>query len=110
MDWRKILRHLAIGIPVCFLLFAFWLYLGYRSFSNEIAHANKRLNKATLAALTPAGNIMTMGMLLVAFFAACAAIPAGATIKSTFCWTRFTARSGNRSIFPSAHWYSMTRF
>ena len=54
--WKRIL---AIGIPVCFLLFAFWLYLGYRSFSNEIAHANKRLNKATLAALTPAGNIMT---------------------------------------------------
>jgi LCP family protein required for cell wall assembly len=54
--WKRIL---AIGIPVCFLLFAFWLYLGYRSFSNEIAHANKRLNKATLAALSPAGNIMT---------------------------------------------------
>jgi polyisoprenyl-teichoic acid--peptidoglycan teichoic acid transferase len=54
--WKRIL---AIGIPVCFMLFAFWLYLGYRSFSNEIAHANKRLNKATLAALTPAGNIMT---------------------------------------------------
>ena len=54
--WKRIL---AIGIPVCFLLFAFWLYLGYRSFSNEIAHANKRLNKATLAALQPAGNIMT---------------------------------------------------
>ena len=42
--WKRIL---AIGIPVCFLLFAFWLYLGYRSFSDEIAHANKRLNKAT---------------------------------------------------------------
>ena len=54
--WKRIL---AIGIPVCFLLFAGWLYLGYRSFSNEIARANKRLNKATLAALQPAGNIMT---------------------------------------------------
>jgi polyisoprenyl-teichoic acid--peptidoglycan teichoic acid transferase len=54
--WKRIL---AIGIPVCFLLFAGWLYLGYRSFSNEIANANKRLNKATLAALQPAGNIMT---------------------------------------------------
>jgi LCP family protein required for cell wall assembly len=54
--WKRIL---AIGIPVCFLLFAGWLYLGYRSFSDEIARANKRLNKATLAALAPAGNIMT---------------------------------------------------
>jgi LCP family protein required for cell wall assembly len=54
--WKRIL---AIGIPVCFLLFAGWLYLGYRSFSDEIAKANKRLNKATLAALAPAGNIMT---------------------------------------------------
>jgi LCP family protein required for cell wall assembly len=54
--WKRIL---AIGIPVCFLLFAGWLYLGYRSFSNEIARANKRLNKATLAALQPAGNILT---------------------------------------------------
>jgi LCP family protein required for cell wall assembly len=54
--WKRIL---AIGIPVCFLLFVGWLYLGYRSFSDEIAKANKRLNKATLAALAPAGNIMT---------------------------------------------------
>jgi polyisoprenyl-teichoic acid--peptidoglycan teichoic acid transferase len=54
--WKRIL---AIGIPVLFLLFAGWLYLGYRSFSNEIARANKRLNKATLAALEPAGNILT---------------------------------------------------
>src|SRR4051794_37456218 len=54
--WKRIL---AIGIPVCFLLFLGWLYLGYRSFSNEIAKANKRLNTPTLAALEPAGNIMT---------------------------------------------------
>jgi LCP family protein required for cell wall assembly len=54
--WKRIL---AIGIPVCFLLFLGWLYLGYRSFSNEIAKANTRLNKPTLAALEPAGNIMT---------------------------------------------------
>jgi LCP family protein required for cell wall assembly len=56
---RRWKRMLAIGIPVCFLLFVGWLYLGYRSFSDEIAKANKRLNKATLAALAPAGNIMT---------------------------------------------------
>jgi LCP family protein required for cell wall assembly len=54
--WKRII---GIGIPVVFLLFCGWLYLGYRSFSNEIAHANKRLDKRTLAALTPAGNILT---------------------------------------------------
>jgi LCP family protein required for cell wall assembly len=54
--WKRII---GIGIPVVLLLFVGWLYLGYRSFSNEIAHANKRLNKATLRALEPAGNILT---------------------------------------------------
>jgi polyisoprenyl-teichoic acid--peptidoglycan teichoic acid transferase len=54
--WKRIL---AIAVPVCFLLFLGWLYLGYRSFSDEIAKANKRLNKPTLAALQPAGNILT---------------------------------------------------
>jgi polyisoprenyl-teichoic acid--peptidoglycan teichoic acid transferase len=54
--WRRII---AIGIPVLFLLFCGWLYLGYRSFANEVANANKRLNKATLATLQPAGNILT---------------------------------------------------
>src|SRR6185312_16338308 len=39
--WRRIL---AIGIPVLFLLFAFWLYLGYRAFSDEVAKANKRID------------------------------------------------------------------
>ena len=50
---------MAIGVPVLLLLFCGWLYLGYRSFSNEMANANKRLNKATIAALAPAGNILT---------------------------------------------------
>jgi LCP family protein required for cell wall assembly len=54
--WKRII---AIGVPVVFLLFAGWLYLGYRSFSNEIANANKRLNRATLRTLKPAGNILT---------------------------------------------------
>jgi len=54
--WRRII---AIGVPVLFLLLCGWLYLGYRSFSNEVANANKRLNKATLATLQPAGNILT---------------------------------------------------
>jgi len=49
----------AIAVPVILLAFCGWLYLGYRSFSNEIANANKRLNKATIAALAPAGNILT---------------------------------------------------
>jgi LCP family protein required for cell wall assembly len=54
--WKRII---GIGIPIVLLLFVGWMYLGYRSFSNEIAHANKRLNKATLRALEPAGNILT---------------------------------------------------
>jgi len=53
--WRRIL---AIGIPVLVLLFAFWLYLGYRAFSDEVAKANKRIDKRTRAALTPTGNIL----------------------------------------------------
>jgi LCP family protein required for cell wall assembly len=53
--WRRIL---AIGIPVVFLLFAFWLYLGYRAFSDEVAKANRRIDKPTKAALAPAGNIL----------------------------------------------------
>jgi LCP family protein required for cell wall assembly len=54
--WKK-------GIPLVLgliaLLFCVWLYLGYRSFSNEIANANKRLDKRTRAALAPAGNVLT---------------------------------------------------
>jgi LCP family protein required for cell wall assembly len=54
--WKRIV---AIAVPVLFLAFCGWLYLGYRSFSNEMANANKRLNKATIASLAPAGNILT---------------------------------------------------
>jgi polyisoprenyl-teichoic acid--peptidoglycan teichoic acid transferase len=54
--WKRIV---AIAVPVVIVAFFGWLYLGYRSFSNEVAKANKRLNKATLAALKPAGNILT---------------------------------------------------
>jgi LCP family protein required for cell wall assembly len=53
--WRRIL---AIAIPVVCLLFVFWLYLGYRSFSDEVSRANKRIDKRTKAALAPAGNIL----------------------------------------------------
>jgi LCP family protein required for cell wall assembly len=54
--WKRII---GIAVPVIFLAFCGWLYLGYRSFSAEMANANKRLNKATIAALAPAGNILT---------------------------------------------------
>jgi LCP family protein required for cell wall assembly len=54
--WRK-------GVPlilgVILLLFVGWLYLGYRSFSDEVANANKRLDNKTKRALTPAGHILT---------------------------------------------------
>src|SRR6478736_5431062 len=42
--WRRIL---GIAIPVVLLLFVFWLYLGYRAFSDEVARANKRIDKRT---------------------------------------------------------------
>src|SRR6476660_4552768 len=46
--WRRIL---GIAIPVVLLLFVFWLYLGYRAFSEEVARANKSSDKsATLGA------------------------------------------------------------
>ncbi|HYX84524.1 MAG TPA: LCP family protein [Gaiellales bacterium] len=54
--WRRIL---AIGIPTLVVLFLGWLYLGYRSFSSEVANANQRIGKKTRAALAPAGNILT---------------------------------------------------
>jgi len=41
------------------LLFGFWLYLGYRSFSEEVARANERLDSRTKAALAPTGHILT---------------------------------------------------
>ncbi len=54
--WKK-------GVPlilgVLMLLFVGWLYLGYRSFSDEVAKANKRIDKRTRAALAPAGHIIT---------------------------------------------------
>ena len=60
--WKK-------GVPLILgavlLLFVGWLYLGYRSFSNEVANANKRLDKRTKAALTPAGNILTSPQITV---------------------------------------------
>jgi LCP family protein required for cell wall assembly len=54
--WKK---GVPLALGVIALLFCFWLYLGYRSFSNEVAQANKRLDKRTKAALAPAGNVLT---------------------------------------------------
>jgi LCP family protein required for cell wall assembly len=54
--WRK---GIPLIIGVVLLLFIGWLYLGYRSFSDEVANANKRLDNRTKRALTPAGHIVT---------------------------------------------------
>ena len=51
-------RGILLGAGAIVLLLVFWLYLGYRSFSNEIAKANARLDNNTEKALTPAGNIL----------------------------------------------------
>ena len=52
-------RGILLGVGALVVLLVFWLYLGYRSFSNEIAKANARLDHKTEKALTPAGNILT---------------------------------------------------
>jgi LCP family protein required for cell wall assembly len=51
-------RGILLGAGAVVVLLGFWLYLGYRSFSNEIAKANARLDQKTEKALTPAGNIL----------------------------------------------------
>jgi LCP family protein required for cell wall assembly len=51
-------RGILLGVGAIVILLVFWLYLGYRSFSNEIAKANARLDPKTEKALTPAGNIL----------------------------------------------------
>ena len=52
-----------------------------------------------------------MGIVLVAFFAAgIAGVPPAATMTSTLSRTNSAARSGSRSSFPSASWYSMAMF
>jgi LCP family protein required for cell wall assembly len=53
MGWK---RGIGLGLLVLVLAFAGWLYLGYRSFDQEIARANARVTRQTRAALTPAGG------------------------------------------------------
>ena len=54
--------------------------------------------------------VITMGMVVVAFFAANGAAFPEATIKSTLRRTSSAASSGRRSVFPSANRYSMVKF
>jgi LCP family protein required for cell wall assembly len=51
-------RGILLAVGAVVILLVSWLYLGYRSFSNEIAKANARLDHKTEKALTPAGNIL----------------------------------------------------
>jgi hypothetical protein len=53
---------------------------------------------------------ITMGMVLVAPFAANGVGPPTVTIRSTLRRTNSAASSGSRSRFPSAYRYSMVRF
>jgi hypothetical protein len=55
------------------------------------------------------GKIITIGIVVVACFAASAATPAGATIRSTRRSTSSRASAGSRAASPSAQRYSMTR-
>jgi LCP family protein required for cell wall assembly len=59
--WRRIgwKRGVLIITGTVVVVLGLWLFLGYRSFSNEIAKANARLSPRTRATLTPAGNILT---------------------------------------------------
>ena len=54
--------------------------------------------------------VITMGMVVVAFFAANAGGVAETTIRSTLRRTRSAASSGRRSFFCSANRYSMVKF
>ena len=53
MGWK---RGIGLGLLVIVVAFAGWLYLGYRSFDQEIAKANARVTRQTRAVLTPAGG------------------------------------------------------
>ena len=57
-----------------------------------------------------AALVITMGMVVVALFAANAAVPPVTTIRSTLRRTKSAASSGRRSFFCSANRYSMVIF
>ena len=51
IGWK---RGILLGVVAVLAILTVWVYLGYRSFSNEVAKANTRMDKKTLAALAPA--------------------------------------------------------
>ena len=53
---------------------------------------------------------ITMGIVVVALWAANAGCPPETIIRSTFSRTKSAARSGSRSNFPSANRYSRVKF
>ena len=53
MGWK---RGIGLGLLAFVLVVGGWLYLGYRSFDQEIAKANGRVTRQTRAALTPSGG------------------------------------------------------
>jgi LCP family protein required for cell wall assembly len=55
LGWK---RGIALGITLVVALFGLYLYLGYRTFSDEVAKANARIDRRTKASLTPAGHIL----------------------------------------------------
>ena len=68
--WRRFRpgrkRGIALGFLVLVVAFCGWLYLGYRSFDQEIAKANARVTPQTRAALRPAGgSILTTPQLTI---------------------------------------------
>src|SRR5262245_34130233 len=80
-------------------------------FENPVALPPGRARLATRPA--PTGSpmlVITMGMVVVAFFAANAGTADETTIRSTFRRTRSAASSGRRSFFCSANRYSMVMF
>jgi LCP family protein required for cell wall assembly len=56
LGWK---RGIALGITLVLLLFGTYVYLGYRSFSDEVAKANKRVDRKTVNALAPTGRIIS---------------------------------------------------
>jgi LCP family protein required for cell wall assembly len=55
IGWK---RGILLGVGAVLTILVVWLYLGYRSFSNEVAKANARMDKRTLHALAPSGSML----------------------------------------------------